>query len=58
MNHCAVLIQKNYKGYLQRKYYKRFLPIYRRVKSLLEATAMGWKIRRIMKLRVISKKIK
>lgn len=32
MNLCATIIQANYKGYMQRKYYKKFLPVYRRFK--------------------------
>lgn len=43
---------------MQRKYYQKFLPIYRRVRSLLEAMIAGWRVRRIMKLKRISKKVK
>jgi hypothetical protein len=45
-----VFIQSRVKGYLQRKRYKAFLPVYRRVKELLLAAFNGWKTRKIIKL--------
>ena len=51
------MIQANFKGYKQRKYYRMFLPFYRRFRSLLEAVVAGWRVRRIMKLYTIKKKI-
>ena len=53
VHHCATLIQSNFKGYIQRKRYRQFLPIYRRFKELLLAGFEGWKTRRIMKLQPI-----
>jgi len=58
MNHCATIIQANFKGYIQRKYYKKFIPIYRRFKQLLYAGFIGWKTRKILKLSLIKNKIK
>lgn len=45
------------RGYFQRKKYKAFLPIYRRVKELLSAVVSGWRIRRIMKLQSVRTQI-
>ena len=56
VNHCATLIQSNFKGYKERKYYKMFLPFYRRFKMLLNSVVCGWRVRRIMKLNKIEKK--
>jgi hypothetical protein len=57
MNHCATIIQANFKGYSQRKYYKKFIPIYKRFKQLLYAGFIGWKTRKILKLSLIKNKI-
>jgi hypothetical protein len=45
------------KGYIQRKKYKAFLPIYRRVKELFFAIFSGWKTRRILKLPTVKGQI-
>ena len=57
VHHCATLIQSNYKGYIQRKRYRQFLPIYRRLRELLLAGFEGWKTRRILKLQPIKTQI-
>lgn len=45
------------RGYFQRKKYKAFLPIYRRVKELLSAVVSGWRVRSIMKLHPVRTQI-
>lgn len=57
MNLCATIIQANFKGYMQKKYYKKFLPIYRRFKQLLYAGFLGWKTRKTFKLAFVKGKI-
>lgn len=57
MNLCATMIQANFKGYNQRKYYRKFLPVYRRFKQLLYAGFLGWKTRKVLKLTVVKAKI-
>lgn len=57
MNLCATMIQANFKGYMQRKYYQKFLPVYRRFKQLLYAGFIGWKTRKVFKLSIIKAKI-
>lgn len=57
MQHCAIIIQSRWKGYVQRKRYRKFLPIYRRVKELLISIYLGWKVRKIFKLRSIKTQI-
>ena len=57
IQHCAILIQSRFKGFVQRKKYKAFLPIYRRFKELLASIYLGWKIRRIMNLPKIKNQI-
>jgi len=56
MNHCATVIQASFKGYKQRKYYKKFLPLYRRFKQLMYAGFMGWKTRKILNLTIVRSK--
>ena len=36
-NHCATIIQSHFKGYIQRKRYRLFLPAYRRFREILLA---------------------
>ena len=61
VNHCAVIIQSRFRGYMQRKYYVKFLPLYRRFRLLLEGAVAGWRVRQILKtknMRTARKKIK
>jgi myosin heavy subunit len=57
VHHCAVVIQSRLRGYFQRRKYKAFLPIYRRVRELLSAVAAGWKLRRILRLQPVKAQI-
>jgi hypothetical protein len=57
MNHCAVIIQSHFRGYQQRKYYRKFLPLYKRFKQLLYAGFIGWKTRKTLKLGIVRNKI-
>ena len=57
LGHCATIIQSNFKAYQQRKRYRQFLPIYRRLRELLFAGFQGWKTRRILKLQHIKSQI-
>jgi hypothetical protein len=52
-----VVIQSRLRGYFQRRKYKAFLPIYRRVRELLSAVAAGWKLRRILRLQAVKAQI-
>lgn len=56
LHHCATIIQSRFKGYQQRKYYQLFKPLLRRFKQLLIAVVAGWRIRRILKIKIINKK--
>lgn len=57
INHCAVIIQSLFRGYIKRKRYIQFLPIYRRFKEIISAAAQGWKIRKILNLNIIKAQI-
>lgn len=57
MNHCAIIIQSHFKGYRQRKLYRKFLPLYKRFKQLMCAGFIGWKTRKTLKLSVVKNKI-
>ena len=57
LQHCAIIIQSRFKAYLQRKKYKSFLPLYRRVQDLLYAIYRGWKLRNIMNLPIIKSQV-
>lgn len=57
INHCALIIQTHWRGYIQRKRYRKFLPIYRRFRELVFAFYEGWKIRKIMKLQHIRQQV-
>lgn len=43
---------------MQRKYYRQFLPIYRRFRSLLLAVIAGWRVRRIFRCKDVKTKCK
>jgi hypothetical protein len=53
IEHCAIAIQSTFRGFRERKKYRAFLPIYRRVRELLYGIYCGWKTRRILKLQPI-----
>lgn len=56
--HCAIIIQKNFKRYIAQKYYHEFQVFVRRIKPSINAFQLGWKLRKIMKTKQIAKIIK
>lgn len=57
VDHCASLLQARFRGYIQKKRYRQFLPIYRRFRELLLAVTEGWKTRRILSLPQVKQQI-
>lgn len=56
-NHCATMIQKHFRRYITQKYYRHYRRCMLRMKELFGAMSMGWKVRRIMKTRTITKMV-
>jgi hypothetical protein len=56
-NHCATLIQKHFRRYIQQKYYRHYKRGIPRMRELINAMSLGWKTRRIMKTRIITRMI-
>ena len=56
LHHCAGIIQSRWKGYRERKYFRMFRPVMWRFKELVMAVVVGWKVRKIMKLKSVHKK--
>ena len=58
LDHCATIIQSHFRGFVQKKRYRQFLPVYRRVRELLLAAAEGWRVRKVMQLKSTVRTIK
>lgn len=56
-NHCATIIQKNFRRFIQQKYYKHYKVAVCRMKELVTAVCEGWRIRKIMKTRAIQRMV-
>ena len=57
VNHCAMKIQKVFKGHYARKVQMPIKKTFRKVEVVLKAVVKGWKIRKIMKTKEIENMI-
>jgi hypothetical protein len=53
VNHCAIKIQKLFKGFFARKYTVKIKRAFRLVDKHLSSIIKGWRIRKIMKTKEI-----
>ena len=54
-SHCAVFIQKHWRGYQIRRLYQAVIARARRQQALMDAMVVGWRLRRVMKLEPVQK---
>ena len=52
-SHCAVLIQKNWRGYQTRRVYREVITTARRQQAVFEALVVAWRLRKVLKLKPV-----
>lgn len=53
VNHCAIKIQKNFKGFFARKYTVKIKKAFKTADKHLSSIVRGWRVRKIMKTKEI-----
>lgn len=52
-SHCAVFIQKHWRGYQTRRLYEAVIGTARRQQAVMKAVLVGWRLRRVLKLKPV-----